>query len=104
MVWFDLDFASKPYKTLQYHDKAVRRVAFHQGKYPLLAAASDDGTVSILHAKVYDDLMQSPMIVPVKRLRDHIVNQGLGVLDVVWHPTQPWLFTAGADGRVYLWA
>mmetsp|Transcript_29615 Transcript_29615/g.68880 ORF Transcript_29615/g.68880 Transcript_29615/m.68880 type:complete len:764 (+) Transcript_29615:52-2343(+) len=104
MVWFDLDFASLPYKSLQYHDKAVRRVAFHQGKYPLLAASSDDGTVSILHAKVYSDLMQSPMIVPVKRLRDHLINQGLGVLDCMWHPTQPWLFTAGADGCCYLWA
>jgi len=104
IVWFDLDFASKPYKTLQYHDRAVRRVAFHQGRYPLLAAASDDGTVSILHAKVFSDLMQSPMIVPVKRLRDHLINQGLGVLDLLWHPHQPWLITAGADGCVYLWA
>lgn len=104
IVWFDLDFASKPYKTLQYHDRAVRRVAFHQGRYPLLAAASDDGTVSILHAKVFSDLMQSPMIVPVKRLRDHLTNQGLGVLDLLWHPHQPWLITAGADGCVYLWA
>jgi len=104
MVWFDLDFGSKPYKTLQYHDRAVRRVAFHPGNYPLLAAASDDGTVSILHAKVYSDLMKSPMIVPVKRLRDHFVCQGLGVLDCTWHPQQPWLFTAGADHRVYLWA
>eukprot|EP00929_Paragymnodinium_shiwhaense_P050506 TRINITY_DN2541_c0_g1_i1.p1 TRINITY_DN2541_c0_g1~~TRINITY_DN2541_c0_g1_i1.p1 ORF type:complete len:740 (-),score=206.06 TRINITY_DN2541_c0_g1_i1:189-2408(-) len=104
MVWFDLDFATKPYKTLQYHDRAVRRACFHQGKYPLLAACSDDGTVSVLHAKVFSDLMQSPQIVPVKRLRDHIVNQGLGVLDCQWHPHQPWLFTAGADGKVYLWA
>jgi len=104
IVWFDLDFATKPYKTLQYHDKAVRRATFHPGKFPLMAASSDDGTVSVLHAKVFDDLMQSPQIVPVKRLRDHAVNQGLGVLDCAWHPSQPWLFTAGADGRVFLWA
>jgi len=104
IVWFDLDFATKPYKTLQYHDRAVRRATFHPGKFPLLAASSDDGTVSVLHAKVFDDLMQSPQIVPVKRLRDHAVNQGLGVLDCTWHPSQPWLFTAGADGRVFLWA
>eukprot|EP00928_Gymnodinium_smaydae_P020453 TRINITY_DN17902_c0_g2_i1.p1 TRINITY_DN17902_c0_g2~~TRINITY_DN17902_c0_g2_i1.p1 ORF type:complete len:733 (-),score=140.95 TRINITY_DN17902_c0_g2_i1:349-2547(-) len=104
IVWFDLDFASKPYKTLQYHDRAVRRATFHPGKFPLMAASSDDGTVSVLHAKVFNDLMQSPVIVPVKRLRDHVVNQGLGVLDCAWHPNQPWLFTAGADGRVFLWA
>lgn len=104
VVWWDLDFASKPYKTLQYHDRAVRCVHFHPGKFPLLAACSDDATVSVLHAKVFSDLMQSPMIVPVKRLRDHMINQGIGVLSVAWHPQQPWLFTAGADGRVYLWA
>ncbi|CAK8986572.1 unnamed protein product [Durusdinium trenchii] len=104
VVWWDLDFASKPYKTLQYHDKAVRCATFHPGKFPLLAACSDDATVSILHAKVFSDLMQSPMIVPVKRLRDHMVNQGFGVLSCAWHPHQPWLFTAGADGRAYLWA
>mmetsp|Transcript_116597 Transcript_116597/g.293275 ORF Transcript_116597/g.293275 Transcript_116597/m.293275 type:complete len:150 (+) Transcript_116597:1-450(+) len=104
LVWFDLDFGSKPYKTLQYHDRAVRSATFHPGKFPLLACASDDATVSILHAKVFSDLMQSPMIVPVKRLRDHAVHQGLGVLGCAWHPTQPWLFTAGADHRVYLWS
>lgn len=104
IVWWDLDFASKPYKTLQYHDRAVRCATFHPGKFPLLAACADDATVSILHAKVFSDLMQSPMIVPVKRLRDHMINQGLGVLSCAWHPLQPWLFTAGADGRVFLWA
>jgi len=104
IVWFDLDLSTKPYKTLQYHDRAVRRATFHPGKYPLMAASSDDGTVSVLHAKVFSDLMQSPQIVPVKRLRDHAVNQGLGVLDCCWHPHQPWLFTAGADGRVFMWA
>lgn len=104
IVWFDLDFANKPFKTLQYHDRAVRRAEFHQGKYPLLAACSDDGSISILHAKVFSDLMQSPMIVPVKRLREHRVNEGLGVLDCMWHPSQPWLFTAGADHQVFLWA
>lgn len=104
VVWFDLDFGSTPYKTLQYHDRAVRCAVFHPGKFPLFAAASDDATVSILHTKVFSDLMQSPMIVPVKRLRDHAVHQGFGVLSCAWHPTQPWLFTAGADHRVYMWA
>jgi len=104
VVWFDLDFGSTPYKTLQYHDRAVRNATFHPKKYPLLAVASDDATVSILHAKVFSDLMQNPMIVPVKRLRGHAVNQGFGVLACAWHPNQPWLVTAGADHRVFLWA
>ena len=29
----------------------------------------------VLSGQVFSDLMQSPMIVPVKRLRDHMVNQ-----------------------------
>lgn len=103
-VWFDLDFSTKPYKTLQYHDRAVRRASFHQGKYPLLACASDDASVSILHAKIFNDLTEGPQIVPVKRLREHDVNSGFGVLDCAWHPAQPWLFTAGADHQVFMWA
>jgi ribosome biogenesis protein ERB1 len=31
-----------------------------------------------------------------------VVNSS-GVLDCAFHPTQPWLFTAGADGDVMLW-
>mmetsp|Transcript_64904 Transcript_64904/g.155005 ORF Transcript_64904/g.155005 Transcript_64904/m.155005 type:complete len:758 (+) Transcript_64904:61-2334(+) len=104
IVWFDLDLGTTPYKTLQYHERAVRRASFHQGKYPLLAAASDDATVSVLYAHVSDNLLQGPMIVPVKRLVGHAVHQGFGVLDCTWHPTQPWLFSAGADHRVLLWA
>lgn len=103
LLWFDLDLGVKPYKTFKYHDKAVRRVHFHPGKYPLLAACSDDATVSILHGRVYSDLMKNPTIVPVKRLRGHLVHESLGVLDCQWHPTQAWLFTAGADHNVFMW-
>lgn len=30
VVWFDLDFGSTPYKTLKFHDKAVRAVSYHR--------------------------------------------------------------------------
>jgi ribosome biogenesis protein ERB1 len=30
VVWFDLDLSSKPYKTLKFHEKAVRSVQFHR--------------------------------------------------------------------------
>lgn len=52
LSWFDLDLSSKPYKTLRYHKKALREVAYHS-KYPLFASASDDGTVIISHGMVY---------------------------------------------------
>lgn len=73
---------------------------------------------------VCSDLLQNPLIVPVKVLRGSRVVDGLGVcagklgcmvvaglpafplagtLDVVFHPTQPWLFTAGADSIIRLY-
>lgn len=30
VVWFDLDLSSTPYKTLKFHEKAVRDVKFHR--------------------------------------------------------------------------
>lgn len=47
--------------------------------------------------------MQNPLIVPLKVLRGHNIKDGLGVLDVKWHPTKPWLISSGADGEVRMW-
>ena len=77
-------------------------MSFHRA-YPLCASASDDGLVHVYHSMVYDDLMTNPLIVPVKVLKGHAVTGGLGVLHCVFHPTQPWLFTAGADGLARLY-
>jgi len=101
LVWFDLDLSSTPYKTLKYHERALRSVGFHP-RYPLMASASDDGTVHVFHATVYSDLMRNPLIVPVKVLGAHAVVKSLGVLSMAFHPTQPWLFSAGADGSIHL--
>ena len=38
----------------------------------------------------------------VKILRGHEVVDYRGVLDVAFHPSQPWLFTAGADATICL--
>uniref|UniRef100_A0A7S2KDQ6 Ribosome biogenesis protein BOP1 homolog n=1 Tax=Leptocylindrus danicus TaxID=163516 RepID=A0A7S2KDQ6_9STRA len=101
MIWFDLDLSSTPYKTLKYHEKALRSVKFHP-RYPLMASSSDDGNVHIFHSMVYSDLMRNPLIVPVKILRGHSVVNRLGVLATAFHPTQPWIFSAGADGKIIL--
>ncbi|DBA02708.1 TPA: LOW QUALITY PROTEIN: hypothetical protein N0F65_010533 [Lagenidium giganteum] len=101
LCWFDLDLSSTPYKTLKYHEKAVRSVAYH-AKYPLMASASDDGTIHIFHAMVYSDLMKNPLIVPLKILRGHEVSGGLGVMSVAFHPVLPWIVTGGADGSIRL--
>lgn len=52
LSWFDLDLSNKPYKSLRYHKKSIREVAYHP-KYPLFASASDDGTVIVSHGMVY---------------------------------------------------
>ncbi|XP_029942505.1 LOW QUALITY PROTEIN: ribosome biogenesis protein bop1-like [Salarias fasciatus] len=101
LSWFDLDLSTKPYKMLRHHKKAVRGVAYHR-VYPLFASASDDGSVIVCHATVYNDLLQNPLIVPVKVLRGHAITRDLGVLDVTFHPTQPWIFSSGADATIRL--
>ena len=30
VVWFDMDLSSAPYKTLKFHEKAVKSVTFHK--------------------------------------------------------------------------
>ena len=101
LAWFDMDLGSAPYKTLKYHTKALRDVAFHR-RHPLVASCADDGTVHVFHATVYDDLLRSPLVVPVKVLRGHETRDGVGVLAIAFAPSQPWIFSAGADGDVLL--
>ncbi|CAI2358858.1 unnamed protein product [Moneuplotes crassus] len=102
LMWFDLEMGNTPYKKMKYHSKAIRNVSF-SGIYPLFASASDDGSLNVFHSQVYEDSAMNPLIVPVKILRGHGVRDKLGVLDCVFHPDQPWLFSAGADGRLLLW-
>ncbi|KAL8777680.1 MAG: hypothetical protein Q9213_007754 [Squamulea squamosa] len=103
LLWHDLDLSIRPYKTLRYHKKAIRQVKFHAGGLPLFADASDDGSLQVFHGKVVGDMMENATIVPVKVLRGHAVTGNLGVLDLDWHPREPWCVSAGADGTCRLW-
>lgn len=106
LLWMDLDLSPRPYKTLRYHTKAIRAVGFHPNvnRYPLFADASDDGTIQVFHGLVTGDMMSNTTIVPLKVLRGHKVSSGgLGIMDLTWHPTEPWLVSAGADGTARLW-
>jgi len=103
VVWFDLDMAATPYKTMRSHALAVRAVAFHP-KLPLFASCADDAAVNVYHGKVYSDLLTNALIVPLKVLKgSHAIRDHLGVMGLAFHPTQPWLFSAGADGDVHLY-
>ncbi|KAF2793329.1 ribosome biogenesis protein ERB1 [Melanomma pulvis-pyrius CBS 109.77] len=103
LLWHDLDLSTKPYKTLRYHQEAIRAVRYHPGGLPLFADASDDGSLQIFHGKVVGDLMENATIVPLKVLKGHKVKSRLGVMDVDWHPREPWCVSAGADGTCRLW-
>lgn len=70
VIWYDLDLGNSPYKIMRYHDRAVRKVVYHQ-KYPLFASCSDDCSIHVFHGNVYNDLMQNALIVPLKVLRGH---------------------------------
>ncbi|GAB0137813.1 Ribosome bioproteinsis protein erb1 [Epichloe bromicola] len=102
LLWHDLDLSNRPYKTMRFHNEAIRAVRYHQG-LPLFADASDDGSLQIFHGKVVSDLMENARIVPVKMLKGHYVVSKLGVMDVDWHPRHPWCLSAGADGTCRLW-
>jgi WD domain, G-beta repeat. len=51
----------------------------------------------------FSDLLQNPLVVPLKLLRHHNKKKDYGVFDVVFHPSQPWVFSCGADNRVLLY-
>ncbi|GAA5986015.1 hypothetical protein JCM5350_005497 [Sporobolomyces pararoseus] len=102
LVWHDLDLSTTPYKTLRYHSRALRAVAFSPS-YPLFLSTSDDGSIHIFHSTVYSDLLTNPLIVPLKVLKGHSVTESLGVLDAKWHPREPWVVSVGADGVGRLW-
>jgi ribosome biogenesis protein ERB1 len=98
----------------------VPAVCFHP-KLPLFASCSHDGSVHIFHGRVYDSYATDPLIVPVKILKvcqeqkskiavhhscieqGHEVVDQVGVLDIVFHKTQPWIFSCGADNTAKLW-
>ncbi|KAL2165227.1 hypothetical protein VTH06DRAFT_523 [Thermothelomyces fergusii] len=103
LLWHDLDLSNRPYKTVRFHSEAIRQVRYHKGGLPLFADASDDGSLQIFHGKVPNDQLENPTIVPVKMLKGHKVVNKLGVLDIDWHPREPWCVSAGADGTARLW-
>uniref|UniRef100_A0A182MQ54 Ribosome biogenesis protein BOP1 homolog n=2 Tax=Anopheles culicifacies TaxID=139723 RepID=A0A182MQ54_9DIPT len=102
LIWFDLDLSTKPYQQLRIHNAAIRSVAFHL-RYPLFASAGDDRSVIVSHGMVYNDLLQNPLIVPLRRLKNHEIVNDFSVFDTVFHPTQPWIFSSGADNTVRLY-
>lgn len=102
LVWFDLDLSSRPYKRVRDHTYTVSSIAFHP-TLPLFADASDDETIAIFHATVYEDLLQNPLIVPLKIFKVPCSTKGKLVSVICWHSQLPWLFVSDADGYIRLY-
>lgn len=101
--WMDLDYSTKPWKTFKHHTSGIRSVC-HSNKHPLLATVGDDGQAVIYYTRIPQDVVAENEIIPVKRLFGHKKEDksGLTILTSVWHTTQPWLITGGADGQIGL--
>lgn len=87
---------------MQYHDQGVTSTNFHQ-QYPLMASASNDGSVHIFHFKVDNQTLTDAVILPLKVLKGHTKNAADGVKMIKFHPKQPWIFSVGSDKKVLLW-
>lgn len=50
------------------------------------------------------DWITDPLIVPVKELAGHWFLKNLCVLDIAWHPYEPFVLSSGADTTIRLWS
>jgi ribosome biogenesis protein ERB1 len=82
VAWFDLDLGDRPYKTLRYHERAVRDVAYHKGGVKLFATAGDEGVVQVFWADIGSEMSFdiNPVLVPLKLLQGHRVTDSLGTI------------------------
>uniref|UniRef100_A0A0N4Z2B7 Ribosome biogenesis protein BOP1 homolog n=1 Tax=Parastrongyloides trichosuri TaxID=131310 RepID=A0A0N4Z2B7_PARTI len=98
-AWLDMQLSRRPWKMVRHHKGAIRGIAYHR-YYPLLATVSDDSFAFVYHANAPDDLMAQNELIPVKKLHGHKTDGNLTMLCCTFHPIQPWLITAGADGQI----
>ncbi|TNJ26684.1 Ribosome biogenesis protein ERB1 [Giardia muris] len=100
----------QPASRLHYHTAPIRSLDLHPCG-GLLATCSDDGVVHISRIvdpplaqrdRVFDSLREKmlPCVVLAKEQRE---GDHAGIHRVVWHPSQPWLLSAGTDGQIRLW-
>jgi len=48
-------------------------------------------------------MLENAIIIPLKVLKDPKPKMNPSILDIVFHPTQPWIFSCGADNKINLW-
>lgn len=102
----------EPCAKLRFHTCMVRSVALHRAT-GLVATCADDGLVQVSRIIDPATARKDPerlekcvkKMIPCSILKGHRVTAGgtVGVRDVCWHPTQPWVVTCGGDGTIRVW-
>ncbi len=75
VAWFQLELSEKPFKIMDYHGDKIKVVSYH-AQYPLFASCSRNGKLLVYHAAISNDLLQDPVIVPLKVLKPDTNNNG----------------------------
>lgn len=109
--WFQLELSEKPFKMMDYHGDKIKVVSFHSS-YPLFHSCSRNGKLLVYHCTIHNDMLQDPVIVPLKVLKPNNTNNNciinlfnyLVLVSSCFHPKHPWIFTSGEDNLIRLWS
>lgn len=81
VAWFQLELSDKPYKVMDYHGDKIKRVAYHNS-YPLFSSCSRNGKLLVYHATISEDMIQDPVIVPLKVLKPTNTNNSSKTINI----------------------
>ena len=103
VAWFQLEFSTKPFKLMDYHQDKIKSVDFNDN-YPLFLSCSGNGKLLVYHGKVNEEELIDPLIVPLKVLKTNNVQGSNEFTCACFHPKQIWIFSGGQDGKIRLWS
>jgi len=90
---FDVEVSDAPCKVIQLNSGTVLASSFHN-QLPLFAVTLSSGLTQIFHRRVMDDILRTPVIVPLKALACDAAQGTSDSSDCVFHGTQPWIFAS----------
>jgi ribosome biogenesis protein ERB1 len=100
LICFDTDISNRG-KVMAVSTAGVGCITCHN-EFSLFATASYDGSVHVFHLSGVSEFTSEPVITPVISVK----NGGASILGdclVLFHPTQPWLFSQGGNDPIKLY-